>query len=32
MNKDINIVLPAADTLANAVQVVDGLLGVYKNA
>jgi len=31
MNKDINIVLPEADTLANAVQVVDGLLGVYKN-
>lgn len=31
MNKDINIVLPAADTVANAVQVVDGLLGTYKN-
>ena len=32
MNKDINIVLPAADTVANAVQVIDGLLGTYKNA
>ena len=32
MNQDINIVLPAADTLANALQFIDGLGGAYKNA